>query len=37
MTAQPVVARPVAQIAIRRSELTVPGHLPDLLRKAAAS
>jgi citrate lyase subunit beta / citryl-CoA lyase len=37
MTAQPGVARPVAQIAIRRSELTVPGHLPDLLRKAAAS
>ena len=37
MTAQPSLARPVAQIAIRRSELTVPGHLPELLRKAAAS
>ena len=37
MTAQPLAARPLAQIAIRRSELTVPGHLPDLLRKAAAS
>jgi citrate lyase subunit beta/citryl-CoA lyase len=28
---------PLAEVAIRRSELTVPGHLPDLLRKAAAS
>lgn len=30
-------ALPLAQVAIRRSELTVPGHLPDLLRKAAGS
>lgn len=29
--------RPLAQVAIRRSELTVPGHLPDLLRKASTS
>src|SRR5579885_570260 len=28
---------PLAEVAIRRSELTVPGHLLDLLRKAAAS
>jgi citrate lyase subunit beta/citryl-CoA lyase len=28
---------PLATVAIRRSELTVPGHLGDLLRKAAAS
>jgi citrate lyase subunit beta/citryl-CoA lyase len=29
--------RPRIEVAIRRSELTVPGHLPDLMRKAAAS
>jgi citrate lyase subunit beta/citryl-CoA lyase len=29
--------RPLARVHIRRSELTVPGHLLDLLRKAAAS
>ncbi|HZQ38159.1 MAG TPA: aldolase/citrate lyase family protein, partial [Dehalococcoidia bacterium] len=33
----PRKALPLAQVAIRRSELTVPGHLLDLLRKAAAS
>ena len=33
-TANPL---PLAEVAIRRSELTVPGHLLDLLRKAAAS
>lgn len=31
------IQRPLALVAIRRSELTVPGHLLDLLRKAAAS
>jgi citrate lyase subunit beta/citryl-CoA lyase len=34
---QVATERPLAQVAIRRSELTVPGHLPELLAKAAAS
>jgi citrate lyase subunit beta/citryl-CoA lyase len=35
--AVPLSQRPLAQVSIRRSELTVPGHLPDLLAKAARS
>jgi len=37
VTTPSTTRKPLARVAIRRSELTVPGHLPDLLRKAAAS